>query len=78
MTYQEPWETRLFFFNPGQTNAGIGEQQAKLADDWVISHMNAEKSKERKESLNAAENRIKALKADIDPAQIEELEKYQR
>jgi site-specific DNA recombinase len=54
--------------------AEISDQKAKLADDWVIRHMNKNKFVDLKDSLDKEENRIKALKAEIDPAQIEELE----
>ena len=54
--------------------AEIAEKKAKLADDWVIRHMNNDKFRELKENLDREETRIRALKAEIDPAQIEELE----
>ncbi len=54
--------------------AEIAGQKAKLADDWIIRHMNNDRFKELKESLDKEETRIRALKAEIDPAQIEELE----
>jgi hypothetical protein len=54
--------------------AEIVEQKAKLADDWVIRHMNNDKFKELRNNLDKEESRIKSLKAEIDPAQIEELE----
>jgi site-specific DNA recombinase len=54
--------------------AEIAEQKAKLADDWIIRHMNSDKFRELKASLDQEETRIRALKAKIDPAQILELE----
>ena len=54
--------------------AEIAEQKAKLADDWVVRHMNNDKFKELRENLDREETRIRALRADIDPAQIAELE----
>jgi len=54
--------------------AAIAEQKAKLADDWVVRYMNNDKFKELKENLDREETRIRALRADIDPAQIVELE----
>ncbi len=54
--------------------AKIAEQKAKLADDWVIRHMNSAKFKELRADLDREEAHIKALRAKIDPAQIEELE----
>jgi hypothetical protein len=52
----------------------IAEQKERLADDWVIRHMNAAKFRELKDSLDKEEERIRAIKAGIDPAQIAELE----
>jgi site-specific DNA recombinase len=54
--------------------AEIAEQKAKLADDWVIRHMYNDKFRELKDNLDREETRIRALRAEIDPAQIEELE----
>ena len=54
--------------------AEIAEQKAQLAEDWIIRHMNKEKFKELRDSLDREEARMKALRAEIDPAQIEELE----
>jgi hypothetical protein len=54
--------------------AEIAEQKARLADDWVIHHMHNDKFKELKDNLDREDSRIKALKAEIDPAQIAELE----
>ncbi len=52
----------------------IAEQKAKLADDWVVRHMNNDKFKELKGNLDKEEIRLRALRAGIDPAQIAELE----
>ncbi len=52
----------------------IAAQKEKLADDWVIRNMNTDKFKELKESLDKEEERLRAIKAGIDPAQIAELE----
>lgn len=54
--------------------AEIAEQKAKLADDWVVRHMNNDKFKELKDNLDREEARIRALRAEIDPSQIAELE----
>jgi hypothetical protein len=45
-----------------------------LADDWVTRHMNKDKFTELRDNLDKEESRIKALKSEIDPAQIEESE----
>ena len=55
--------------------AEITEQKTKLADDWVIRHMNVDKFNELRNNLDKEESRMRALKSQIDPAQIEELEK---
>jgi len=57
--------------------AEIAEQKAKLADDWVVRYMNNDKFKELRNNLDKEEDRIKALKAGIDPTQIEELKDTQ-
>jgi len=54
--------------------AEINTQKTKLADDWVIRHMNNDRFKELKDNLDREENRIRALKAEIDPSQIADLE----
>ena len=54
--------------------AEIAEQKAKLADDWVVRHMNNDKFKELKGNLDREEARTRALRAEIDPSQIAELE----
>ncbi len=54
--------------------AEIAGQKAKLADDWIIRYMNNDRFKELKENLDKEETRIRSLKAEIDPAQIAELE----
>jgi len=54
--------------------AEINAQKTKLADDWVIRHMNNDRFKELKDNLDKEENRIRALKAEIDPDQLADLE----
>jgi site-specific DNA recombinase len=54
--------------------AEITEQKARLADDWIMRHMNGERFKELKDSLDREEARMRDLRAGIDPTQIEELE----
>ncbi len=54
--------------------AEIAEQKARLADDWIMRHLNSERFTEHKENLDREEVRLKSLKAQIDPAQIAELE----
>jgi hypothetical protein len=54
--------------------AEIAGQKARLADDWVVRHINNDKVKELRDSLDKEEARIKALRAESDPSQIAELE----
>ena len=54
--------------------AKIAAKKAKLADDRVVRNMNNNKFRELKDNLDRGEVRIRALRAEIDPAQIEELE----
>jgi site-specific DNA recombinase len=52
----------------------IAEQKARLADDWIMRHMNGERFKELRDNLDGEEARMKSLRAAVDPAQIAELE----
>lgn len=52
----------------------IAKQKERLADDWVQTNMNAEKYSELKSSLDQEEVRLRSVKNEIDPAQLEELE----
>jgi len=54
--------------------AEIAEQKARLADDWIMRHMNGERFKELRDNLDGEEARMKSLRAAVDPAQIAELE----
>ncbi len=54
--------------------AEIAEQKARLADDWITRHLNIERFKELKDSMNKEETRMRNLRVEIDPAQILELE----
>jgi hypothetical protein len=54
--------------------AEIAEQKAKLADDWVIRHMDSAKFKGLRAELDREEAHIKALRTKIDPTQIDKLE----
>ena len=57
-----------------QRLAQIAEQKARLADDWVKMNMDAQKYSEHKSSLDQEEVRLRSLKSEIDPAQLQELE----
>ncbi len=52
----------------------IAEQKARLAEDWIMRHMDRERFKELRDTLDREEARIRAVRAEIDPTQIEELE----
>jgi len=52
----------------------IAAQKAKLADDWVTRNMDRAKFHELQQSLEKEETRLRSIYAEIDPAQIEELE----
>ncbi len=54
--------------------AEIAEQKARLADDWIMRHLNSERFTEHKDNLDREEARLKSLRAQIDPAQLQELE----
>ncbi len=51
--------------------AVILEQKSRLAEDWIMRHLNGERFNDLKDSLDREEARLKALKTEIDPAQIE-------
>lgn len=55
----------------------LAEQKARLADEWVISNMNTEKYNQLKQSISQEEIRLKSIKTEIDPSQLEELEHTQ-
>jgi site-specific DNA recombinase len=52
----------------------IVKKKAKLADEWVKTNMDAEKYNAMQQSLDKEEARLKSIRTEIDPAQIEELE----
>ncbi len=58
--------------------AHIAEQKAKLAGDWVQTNMNHDKFKELRDKLEREESRLKTIRNEHDPAQIEELEHTRR
>jgi site-specific DNA recombinase len=52
----------------------IVAKKARLADEWVISNMDADKYRDLQVSLNKEEIRLKSYRASIDPSQLAELE----
>lgn len=55
----------------------IEGEMARLADDFVVKHMNPEKFNHRKTELESEETRLKALRSSVDPSQLAELENTQ-
>lgn len=54
--------------------AQINEQKARLADEWVQLNMDAGKYREVRRDLEQEETRLRSVRSEIDPAQLEELE----
>lgn len=54
--------------------AQINEQKARLADEWVQLNMDAGKYREFRRDLEQEETRLRSVRSEIDPAQLEELE----
>ena len=52
----------------------IRNKKARLAEEWVISAISKEKVAKSKAELEAEEARLSAIRQEIDPAQIDELE----
>lgn len=55
--------------------AEIAEQESRLAEDWVRMSLDPVKYLELKQSLQKEEARLNSMRSNIDPAQIEELER---
>lgn len=53
----------------------IQRKKARLADEYVVENMDPGKYKEYKHDLQEEEDRLKSMQAEVDPAQIEELQK---
>jgi hypothetical protein len=54
--------------------ADITDKKARLADQWVITNMDSEKYKRLQSNLNKEENRLKSIRANMDPSRLSELE----
>jgi len=52
----------------------IADQKARLAEEWFQINLNPDKWNELKRNLEQEETRLKSVRSEIDPAQIEELE----
>jgi site-specific DNA recombinase len=53
----------------------IQERKARLMEDYVVRNMDPGKFKEYQRSLQEEEDRLTSMQAEVDPAQIEELQK---
>ena len=53
----------------------IQEKKARLMDDYVVRNMDPGKFKEYQYSLQQEEDRLRSIQAEVDPAQIEELQR---
>ena len=53
----------------------IQEKKARLMDEYVVRNMDPGKYKEYQHSLQEEENRLRSMQAEVDPAQIEELQR---
>ena len=54
--------------------AVIADQKARLAEEWFQINLNPDRWNELKRNFEQEETRLKSVKSEIDPAQIEELE----
>jgi len=57
-----------------QRLAVIADQKTRLAEEWFQINLNPDKWKELKRNLEQEESRLKSIRNEIDPAQIEDLE----
>ncbi|MBN2239028.1 MAG: recombinase family protein [Dehalococcoidales bacterium] len=53
----------------------ITEQKTRLAEEWVIGSLSPERIQELKTNLDQEQTRLRNIRNEIDPAQIEELER---
>lgn len=58
-----------------QQLAAIAEKKARLADDWVQLNMDPGKYRKLQEDLDQEESRLKGIRGEIDPEQLEDLER---
>ena len=55
--------------------ADIAEQKARLADDWVRLNMDSSSFRDLQHNLEQEEMRLRSVRNEVDPAQLEELER---
>jgi site-specific DNA recombinase len=53
----------------------IAEQKARLADDWVRLNMDSSRFRVLQHNLEQEEMRLRSVRSEVDPAQLEELER---
>jgi len=53
----------------------IAEQKRRIADDWVRLNMDPGKYRKLQQNLDHEESRLKSIRAEIDPKQLDELER---
>lgn len=53
----------------------IAEQKFRLAEDWVVSSIPSGRIQEIRRNLDQEETRLRSIRSEIDPAQLEELER---
>jgi len=53
----------------------VQDKKARLMDDYIVHNMDPRKFKEYQRSLQREEDRLKSIQAEVDPAQIEELQR---
>jgi len=53
----------------------IAEQKARLADEWIQLNMDRDKYDKLRQDLNQEESRLQSIRSEIDPSQLEELER---
>ncbi|MFC1892983.1 recombinase family protein [Chloroflexota bacterium] len=51
----------------------ITEQKSRLADEWVKLNLDALKYRKMQQSLGQEESRLRSIRSEVDPAQLEEL-----
>ncbi len=72
---KEELEARILPIN--QRLGQIAEQKARLADNWVKLNMDTKNYSKLQRNLDQEEAKLKSIRNDVDPAQIQELESTQ-
>jgi site-specific DNA recombinase len=53
----------------------INQQKSKLAEEWVVGSINPDRIKDLRQDLDQEESRLRSIRSEIDPAQLDELER---